>query len=72
MKNYALIGRDEERLGQYASKARALAAIRRELAPHRVILTTCYRMVGDFSQPRTCWATCLDLGYRKALRRAWP
>ncbi len=65
MNDYALISRDEERLGQYASKARALAAIRSERAPHRVILTICYRIVGDFPQPRTCWTAYLELGRRR-------
>ena len=70
MNDYALISRDEERVGQYSSKARALAAIRSERLPHRVILTTCYRMAGDFPQPRACWATYLDFGHHDALRRA--
>ena len=56
----ALICRNEEHAGQFASRTRAMAEARRESTrtgqKHSIILTTTYRNL----VPRTCWAIYLS------------
>ena len=67
-----MIRRDEEHLGQYATRQRAQRAARTGRRGHRIILTTCYRCDADgYPVSRLCWATYLDMGLLDAQKRAW-
>jgi hypothetical protein len=64
-----MISKDQERIGQYATKTRAIRACKMERMrtgrAHGHILTTCYRDL----QPRVCWAIYLDMGFGDAMNR---
>jgi hypothetical protein len=60
-KKYMPLGKTEERVGQYATRSKAIKECKRLLSEtgkkHKYILTTCYRDNG--LTPRVCWATYL-------------
>jgi hypothetical protein len=65
------ITKNEEHLGQYSSKNRAMTFCKSQIVSHRIILTTCYRCdESGFPVSRICWNTYLDRGFNDALNRA--
>lgn len=57
IKYFRTITKEEERIGQYSSKSKALGMAKEN---EFICMTTCYRSdVNSYPWPRLCWTVCL-------------